>query len=249
MTDARDLDGKVALVVGGTRNLGAAIADQLAAGGATTVVSYRDGADAAGQTVARLRRHQVDAEAVRSDATVAADVDSLFESVVTRQGRVDITVHVPGAVTKKPLADFTDADFDHLIDLNTRSAFHTLRAASRYLADGGRCIVLSTTLTSVMAGPYGVYSGAKAAVERMVLAAAKELGSRGITVNAVAPGPVDDEFYHSAETPQAIAYAKQATPFGRLGRPEDVAPVVGFLAGPGAGWISGQTIRVNGAMF
>src|SRR5438093_387329 len=172
MTDARDLDGKVALVVGGTRNLGAAIADQLAAAGATTVVSYRDGADAAGQTVARLRRHQVDAEAVRSDATVAADVDSLFESVVTRQGRVDITVHVPGAVTKKPLADFTDADFDHLIDLNTRSAFHTLRAASRYLADGGRCIVLSTTLTSVMAGPYGVYSGAKAAVERMVLAAA-----------------------------------------------------------------------------
>ena len=94
MTDARDLDGKVALVVGGTRNLGAAIANQLAAAGATTVVSYRDGADAAGQTVARLRRHQVDAEAVRSDATVAADVDSLFESVVTRQGRVDITVHV-----------------------------------------------------------------------------------------------------------------------------------------------------------
>jgi len=249
MTDGRIFDGKVALVIGGTRNLGAAIADVLAAGGATTVVSYRDDADAAEQTVARLRARQGTVWAVCSDATVCADVDSLFEAVVAQCGRLDITVHVPGAVTKKPLVDFTNADFDHLIDLNTRSAFYTLRAASRHLADNGRYIVLSTTLTSVMAGPYGVYSGAKAAVERMVLAAAKELGNRGITVNAVAPGPVDDEFYHSAETAQAVTHAKQATPFGRLGRPEDVAPVVEFLAGPGAGWISGQTIRVNGAMF
>src|SRR4051794_4947515 len=109
---------------------------------------------------------------------VSADVNALFEDVVARHGKLDIVVHVPGAVIKKPLAEFTDADFDHLIDLNTRSAFNTLRATARHIADNGRYVVLPTTLTAVMTGPYGVHSGSKAAVERMVLAAAEELGGR-----------------------------------------------------------------------
>ena len=100
-----------------------------------------------------------------------------------------------------------------------------------------------------MTGPYGLYSGSKAAVERMVLAAAKELGVRGITVNAVAPGPVDDSFYRAAETPGSIGAATHHSPRNRLGRPEDTAPVVGWLVSDQAGWVSGQTIRANGAMF
>ena len=245
----RDLDGKVALVVGGSRNMGAAIAVGLAARGATTVISYSGDGAAAEETLTRLKEHGVTAEAVRSDATVASDVDALFQGIVARHGRLDVVVHVPGAVVKKPLADITDAEFDLLIDRNTRSAFHTLRATARHIADGGRYVVLSTTLTAVMTGPYGVYSAAKAAVERMVLAAAKELGARGVTVNAVAPGPVDDSFYHSAETPESVAAATHHSPRGRLGRPDDIAPVVGFLVGADAGWISGQTVRANGAMF
>lgn len=245
----RDLAGKVALVIGGGRNQGAAIAEHVAARGATTVISYANDEAAARETVARLRKHGVTAEAVRSDARAPADVNALFEGVVARHGRLDIVVHTPGAVLKKPLADFTDEDFDHLIDLNTRSAFNTLRATARHIADNGRYVVLSTTLTSVMTGPYGLYSGSKAAVERMALALAKELGARGITVNCVAPGPVDDSFYRAAETPESVAAASQHSPRGRLGQPEDIAPVVGWLVSEDAGWVSGQVVRANGAMF
>lgn len=244
-----DLDGKVALVVGGSRNMGAACAEQIAGRGAATVITYSADRAAADATLALLNKSGVRAEAIRSDATVSAEVDELFAGVVGRHGRLDIVVHVPGAVIKKPLVDFTDTDFDLLIDRNTRSAFYTLRATARHVNDDGRCVVLSTTLTSIMTGPYGVYSASKAAVERMVLAAAKELGGRGITVNAVAPGPVDDSFYRAAETLDSVEAAAQHSPRGRLGRPDDVAGVVGWLVGEDAGWVSGQTVRVNGAMF
>jgi 3-oxoacyl-[acyl-carrier protein] reductase len=110
-------------------------------------------------------------------------------------------------------------------------------------------VVLSTTLTSVMTGPYGLYSGSKAAVERMVLALAKELGARGVTVNCVAPGPVDDSFYRAAETLESIEAATHHSPRNRLGHPEDITPVVGWLVSGAAGWVSGQVVRANGAMF
>ena len=249
VSSSRDLEGKVALIIGGSRNQGAAIAENMASRGAITVISYASGDEAAQQTLDKLNKYGGSAEAVRSDAVVSADVDALFEGVVARHGRLDIVVHVPGAVVKKPLADTTDADFDHLINLNTRSAFNTLRAAARHIADDGRYVVLSTTLTAIMTGPYGLYSGSKAAVERMVLAAAEELGARGITVNAVAPGPVDDSFYRAAETPGSIEAATHHSPRNRLGHPEDTAPVVGWLVSDQAGWVSGQTIRANGAMF
>jgi 3-oxoacyl-[acyl-carrier protein] reductase len=248
-TPGRDLDGKVALVVGGSRNQGAAFAEHIASRGATTVISFAGSEDAAQQTLVSLEKHGVTAEAIRSDATVSADVDTLFDGVVARHGGLDIVVHTPGAVIKKPLAELTDDDFEHLIDLNIRSAFNTLRATARHIADNGRYVVLSTTLTAVMTGTYGLYSGSKAAVERMVVAAAKELGARGVTVNAVAPGPIDDSFYRAAETPASIAAATQHSPRGRLGHPGDIAPVVGWLISDEAGWVSGQTVRANGAMF
>jgi 3-oxoacyl-[acyl-carrier protein] reductase len=252
MTEAaglRDLKGKVALVVGGSRNQGAAIAENIASRGASTVISFANDDEAARETLSVLRKHGVAAEAIRSDARVSAEVNGLFEGVASRHGRLDIVVHTPGAVTKKPLADFTDEDFDYLIDLNTRSAFNTLRATAHHIADNGRYVVLSTTLTSIMTGPYGLYSGSKAAVERMVLALAKELGARGITVNCVAPGPVDDAFYRAAETPESIEAATHHSPRSRLGHPGDIAPVVGWLVSDAAGWVSGQVVRANGAMF
>lgn len=225
-SEQSNLHGRVAIIVGGSRNQGAAIADAVAARGASTIISYANDAAAAERTLTRLKEHGVAVEAVRSDARSSADVDALFDGVRDRYGRVNAVVHTPGAVLKKPLVEFTDADFDDVIDRNTRSAFNTLRAAARTLSDNGRYVVLSTTLTSIMTGPYGLYSGSKAAVERMVLAAAKELGPRGITVNAVAPGPVDCDFYRNAETPESIAAASQRSPLGRLGRPDDIAPVV-----------------------
>lgn len=243
-----DLAGKVALIIGGSRNQGAAIAENVAARGAVTVISYASDDESAQQILERLEKYGGAAEAVRSDAAVAADVRVLFEGVVGRHGRLDIVVHVPSAILEKALADTTDAEFDHLINLNTRSAFNTLRATARHIADHGRYVVLSTTLTSIMTGPYGLYSGSKAAVERMVLAAARELSARGITVNAVAPGPAGDSFCRAAETPEFIPAATQHSPRNRLGHPQGTAAVVGWLVSAEADWVSGQTIRASGAM-
>jgi len=144
----RDLEGKVALVVGGSRNQGAAIAENIAARGATTVITYAGSETAAQETLAALGKHGGTVEAVRSDARISVEVNELFAGVVERHGRLDVVVHTPGAVLKKPFAECTDEDFDHVFDLNTRSAFNTLRAASRHLADDGRYVVLSTTLTA-----------------------------------------------------------------------------------------------------
>jgi 3-oxoacyl-[acyl-carrier protein] reductase len=243
-----DLAGKVALIIGGSRNQGAAIAENIASRGAVTVISYASGDESAQQTLEKLEKYGGTAEAIRFDAAVSADVNVLFEGVVARHGRLDVVVHVPGAVLKKPLAGTTDAEFDHLVNLNIRSVFNTLRATARHIADNGRYVVLSTTLTSIMTGSCGLYSGSKSAVERMVLAAAKELGARGITVNAVASGPVDGSFYRAAETPESIEAATHRSPRNRLGRPEDTAPVVGWLVSAEAGWVSGQTVRADGAM-
>jgi 3-oxoacyl-[acyl-carrier protein] reductase len=162
---------------------------------------------------------------------------------------LDVVVHLPGAVLKKPLVDITDAEYDHLMDLNARSAFLTLRQAGKHVSDNGRIVVLSTTLTGMTIGLYSVYAAGKAAAEQMVKALAQEVGARGVTVNLVAPGPVDTRFLHGQETPESVHYVAHAVPQQRLGQPSDVAPVVGFLASDEARWISGQIIRVNGGMF
>jgi len=247
--DDRALHGKVALVVGGTQNMGFAIAEELARWGATMVVSYAHDEQAASNAVKRLEELGVQAEAVYANATETDDTDRLFDRVIEKHGRVDLVVHMPGAVLKKPLVEVTDAEFDHVMNLNARSAFLTLREAGKHVSDNGRIVVLSTTLTGVTTGFYGVYAAGKAAAEQMVKALAQEIGSRGITVNLVAPGPVDTRFFHSAETPESVHYVTHAVPLERLGLPSDVAPVVGFLMSDRASWITGQVLRVNGGMF
>ncbi|MEV6278685.1 SDR family oxidoreductase [Nocardia sp. NPDC051832] len=241
---ARDLEGKVALVVGGSRNQGAACAELLAARGATTVISYSHGEHAAAKTLTALDRHGVTAEAVRSDATRSADVNTLFAGVVARHGRLDIVVHTVGTALGKPLADNTDAEFDRLIDRNTRSAFNTLRAAARHLADHGHYVALTSALALGAPAGLGLYSAAKAAVERLVRTAAHELAARDITVNAVAPGPVTDSFCPGVDAASLIP----RYPRGRLGQPENTARVVMWLTSAAADWVSGQVIRVDGGL-
>jgi 3-oxoacyl-[acyl-carrier protein] reductase len=245
----KDLLGKVALVVGGTQNMGLAIAEGLAGRGAAVVVSYGHDERAATAAVERLEALGAAAQAVRADATQTDDTIRLFEHVVTTFGHVDLVVHMPGGVMKKPLVEFTDDDYDQLMDINARSVFLTLREAGRRVADNGRIVVLSTTLTGVTIGQYGVYAAGKAAAEQMVKALAQEIGARGITANLVAPGPVDTRFYHGAESPESVRYATHANPLRRLGQPGDIAPVVGFLLSDQAGWINGQLVRANGGMF
>ncbi|WP_283136548.1 SDR family oxidoreductase [Rhizohabitans arisaemae] len=241
----RDLEGKVALVVGGSRGQGAACAELLAMRGAAVTISYAHGEEAAARTLSTLDGYGVTAEAVRSDATRSADVNTLFEGVVVRHGRIDIVVHAVGTVLRKALTQHTDEDFDLLIDLNTRSVFNTLRASARHLADHGRYVVVTSALASAMPGRYGLYAAAKAAVERLVPVAAQELAVREITVNAVAPGPVTGSCRSGANP----AEPRTRSPRGRAGQPEDIAQVVGWLAGDTADWVSGQTIRADGGLL
>jgi 3-oxoacyl-[acyl-carrier protein] reductase len=245
----KDLREQVALVVGGTQNMGLAIAEELARRGAAVVISYAHDEQAASTAVKRLEALGTEAQAVHADATQADDTTALFEHVITKFGRVNVVVHLPGAVLKKQLVDVSDDDYDYVMDLNARSAFLTLREAGRRISDNGRIVVLSTTLTGVTTGFYGMYAAGKAAAEQMVKALAQEIGSRGVTVNLVAPGPVDTRFFHDQETPESVEYVIHATPRQRLGQPSDIAPIVGFLASERAGWITGQIIRANGGMF
>jgi 3-oxoacyl-[acyl-carrier protein] reductase len=243
-----NLQGKVALVIGGSGDIGAAIAEQLCAGGATTVITYLRDSAAADEVALRLAEQPGGVETAQLDATDPVQVAAVFGEVVDRHGHIEIIVHVPGMVLKQWLTEISDADYDRAVDLNLRTAFNVLRAAGQHLADGGRCVLVSTSLTGVVPGPYGLYAAAKAGVEVMVRATAAQWGSRGITVNAVAPGPIDNDFFRAPETPESIAGAAAMSPQGRLGTADDVAPVVGFLVSDAAGWISGQTVRANGGM-
>jgi 3-oxoacyl-[acyl-carrier protein] reductase len=240
------LDGKVALLTGANGAAGPPVARALAAAGADVLLVHR-GRDA--DTVRSLagelrgRAQDVVADTSRPDGVAAA-----FDAALDRYGRVDVVVHLPGRAVRGPIADLGDDDWHAGIATNLDSAFLVLREAARRLDDDGRVILLSTSLTAVTVPGYGSYAPAKAAVEHLVRAAAKELGGRGITVNAVAPGPIDSPFVRDAEPPEAIARLEQMSPMGRLGTWEDVAPVIAFLASERARWITAQTIRVNGGM-
>jgi 3-oxoacyl-[acyl-carrier protein] reductase len=166
----RDLEGKVALVVGGSRNAGAAMADALAALGATTVISYSSDDTSAARTLDRMERHRVTVEAIRADASQEGEVDRLFQGVMRRFGHLDVVVHAPPVVNGSLLAEFTAPDFAHLRRLHARSARNVLRACARHLAEDGRYLALPASPPS--AGPCRVYSSCKSGVERMVLSSA-----------------------------------------------------------------------------
>jgi 3-oxoacyl-[acyl-carrier protein] reductase len=239
------LDGKVALVTGANGAAGAPIARALAAAGADVLLVHR-GSDP--DAIRALTDELPTAQDAVADTSRADGVAAAFDAALDRFGRLDVVVHLPGRSVKSPLAELSDEDWRAGVATNLDSAFLVLREAARRLDDGGRVILLSTSLTAVTVPGYGSYAPAKAAVEHLVRAGAKELGARGITVNAVAPGPIDSPFVRDAATPEEVERLEQFSPMGRLGTWEDVAPVIAFLATDRARWITAQTIRVNGGM-
>jgi 3-oxoacyl-[acyl-carrier protein] reductase len=248
-TEAGRLDGKVALVTGANGAAGAPVARALAAAGADVLLVHRGSDQAAvGALTGELSAAGHTAQDVVADTSRAAGVAAAFDAALDRFGRLDVVVHLPGRSVKGPLAQLDDENWRTNVATNLDSAFLVLREAARRLDDGGRVILLSTSLTAVTVPMYGSYAPMKAAVEHLVRAAAKELGARGITVNAVAPGPIDSPFVRDAAGPDEIARLEQFSPMGRLGTWEDVAPVIAFLATERARWITAQTIRVNGGM-
>ncbi len=243
------LAGKIAIVTGGSRGIGRAIAERLAKDGAFVVVNYTRSAESAQEVVSAIEAEGGKALTVQADISQMADIRRLFEETVYRFGHLDILVNNAGTSILKPLAEVTEAEFDAVFALNTKGTLFSIQEAARHMADGGRIVNLSTVGTVNSGAGFGIYTGSKAAVEQFTLAAAKELGIRGITVNTVSPGNTNTDMFRSVAPPDMQLQAAQMSPLGRIGQPQDIADVVAFLVSEQARWITGQNIHASGGVF
>ena len=243
------LKGKVAVVTGASRGIGAAIAERLAREGASVVVNYMDSADKATAVVHRIEEGGSRAMAIQADVGKAADVQRLFDESVKQFGKVDILVNNAGVPLYKMVAEITEEEFDHIMATNVKGVFLTCKQAVRCMSDGGRVINVSSSVTGLMLPTYAAYAATKGAVEQMTRHLAHELGRRGITVNTVSPGPTDTELFGEGKTEAHKQEFSRMAALGRLGEPTDIADVVTFLVTDDARWITGQNIRVNGGFI
>jgi 3-oxoacyl-[acyl-carrier protein] reductase len=241
-------NAKVAIVTGASRGIGAAIAQRLAADGFAVVVNYASSSKEADALVAQLKAGGAAAIAVKADVAKADDVRALFDATETQLGRVDVLVNNAGVLSTQPIADTSDALYDQTFGINVRGTFNTLREAATRMNDGGRIVNFSSTTLALNMPGYAIYNATKAAVEAFTHVFAKELRGRGITVNAVAPGPVATSLFLDGKTEEQIKTFANMPPLQRLGQPDDIAGVVAMLVGADAGWVNGQILRANGGL-
>ncbi|GAA4428286.1 SDR family oxidoreductase [Bremerella cremea] len=240
------LENKVAIVTGGSRGIGANICTSLAAAGAKVVVNYTSNHQAAAEVVAKIESDGGAAIAVQADVSQVEDVRKLFDAAEQQWGPVDILVNNAGIVHYKTIEETSDEEFDRVMQVNAYGVFYALREAATRLAEGGRVINISSSAVRMMLPTYGPYCATKGAVEQMTRSFAKEMGKRGITVNAVSPGPTETDLFMDNNDQDKIERMRSLSAFGRLGKSEDMGPVVLFLASDDGGWITGQVLPVNG---
>ena len=240
---------KYALVTGGSRGIGRAVCLELAAGGANVVLCFAGNEAAAQETVQAVEALGAKALAVRCDVSGAAQVDALVKSAVEAFGRIDILVNNAGITRDNLLMRMSEEDFDVVLGTNLKGAFHTMHFVSRYMLKqrSGRIINMASVVGVAGNAGQANYAASKAGVIGMTKSAAKELASRGITVNAVAPGFIETDMTGKLSD-KVRDQASAQIPMGAFGKPEDVAKAVGFLASEDAGYITGQVIHVDGGM-
>jgi len=240
--------GRTAIVTGASRGIGRSIASKLAESGFAVVVNY-SGSTADAEGVARaIHAAGGRAQAVQADVSSASDMRRLFDEAEQVFGGVDVLVNNAGVMTPGPLAEADDEQFERHFAVNVRGTFNGLREAARRLRDNGRIVNFSSTTLALNAPGYGIYNATKGAVEGFTRVLAKELGARGITVNAVAPGPVGTELFLNGKSEAEVGRMAGMAPLGRIGDPREIAEVVAFLVSPEAGWVNGQVVRVNGGI-
>jgi 3-oxoacyl-[acyl-carrier protein] reductase len=244
------LTGKVAVVTGASKGIGAAIAKSLAKDGASVVVNYASSAKQAQAVVAEIKAAGGAGKAVRADVSKPAESKQLVDATVAEFGRIDILVNNAGVYEFLPLPAITEAHFDRMFDLNVKGLLFATQAAAAAFGDHGGSIINIGSVASLTAPAAGsAYSATKGAVDVLTRSLATELGPRKILVNAVLPGAVDTEGARALpEFEPMLAQFLPRTPLGRIGQPNDIATVVSFLASEDAGWITGQVIPVSGGL-
>lgn len=241
------LQGKTILIAGGGKNLGGLIARQAAVAGADIAVHYNSESTRpeAEETLAAVEASGSKGVLLTGDLTKPANVERLFDDAVSALGPIDIAVNTTGKVLRKPIAETTEDEYDAMFDINAKAAYFFIKEAGKHLADNGKIVTIVTALLAAFTDGYSTYAGGKSPVEHFTRAAAKEYADRGISVTAIAPGPMDTPFFYGQETPERVEFHKSQGMGNRLTRIEDIAPIVRFLATEGS-WITGQTIFANG---
>lgn len=247
------LKNRVAVIAGGGKNLGALVAHQFVDAGARGIaVHYNSDASKAEaeHTAGELRAKGAEVILFQGNLAVVDNNVKLFDQAKAHFGQVDIAINTAGVVIKKPIADVTEADYDKSFDANAKAAFFFIQQAGRTLADGGKIVTIVSSLLAAYTPFYAIYPGSKAAVEHYTRAASKEFGERGISVNAIGPGPMDTPFFYGQEKPDAVAYHKSAAALSKYSKTgltdiEDISPLVKFLVTDGW-WVTGQTVFANG---
>ena len=249
MNTKSKLDGKVAIVTGASKGIGAGIAKQLAAEGASVVVNYASSREGADRVVDEIKKQGGTATALQADLANKADIERLFEETVKEFGRIDILVNNAGVYEFLPLDEVTEEHFHHQFNVNVLGLILTTQQAARHFGPEGGSIINIGSVAGTSAPPTtSVYSATKAAVNAVTRSLASELGPRGVRVNAVNPGMVETEGVHAAGFAESDfrKSVESQTPLGRIGQPADIAPIVAFLASSDASWITGETYHVSG---
>jgi 3-oxoacyl-[acyl-carrier protein] reductase len=241
----RKLEGKIALVTGGSRGIGAAIARRLAADGATVAITYTKGAEAAAVVVGAIEQAGGKAMAIQADAVDAAAAKAAVEKTVDAFGRLDVFVNNAGTAIPRPFGEATLEELDRVIDINVRGAFYATQAALKNMNDGGRIIMIGSCVGERNMTPgLTPYAATKGAIKMFAQGLAREVGARGITVNNIQPGPIDTDL--NPASGDWAAPQKAVTALNRYGSVDEVAALVAFVASPDAAYITGASLTVDG---
>ena len=236
---------RVAIVTGGSGGIGRAVAERLSRDGFAVVVHYVDNKDRADEVVEAITAAGGTATAISGDVGDETQMVALFEQTEQLYGGVDVVVNTAGIMLLAPIAEMDLTDFDRMHRINVRGTFIVSQLAAKKLRSGGALINFSTSVTRLQLPTYGAYTASKGAVEAMTLILARELRGRDVTVNVVAPGPTATPLFFEGKSQELVDRIASQTPLERLGRPEDIAESVAFLAGP-ARWVNGQVLFANG---
>lgn len=240
--------GRVAIITGSSRGIGAATARRLALDGYAVTINYLTNKDMASRIVQEIKAVGGRAIFLQADVADPKAVRALFDATREAFGGVDVVVSNAGIMNTNPFADMGDDAFDRMIATNIKGSFNVFREAARCTRDGGRIISLSSSIIQMKPAGAGAYAATKAAQEMYAGVLAKELSGRRISVNAIAPGAVDTDLLRSKGTAEQLQGAAAMTPYGRLGKPEDIANTIAILCSENGEWINGQLIYANGGI-